>query len=72
MPLPLRIILPFMAVTERTEQQNFTTAERRYGNGRTPTEWWKLLGTIDINSAYCVFVHVFLGVRLPSPRAFTH
>ena len=24
-----------------TEQQNFTTAERRNGNGRTATEWWK-------------------------------
>jgi len=25
-----------------TEQRNFTTAERRNGNGRTATEWWKL------------------------------
>jgi len=24
-----------------TEQRNFTTAERRNGNGRTATEWWK-------------------------------
>ena len=24
-----------------TEQRNFTTAERRSGNGRTATEWWK-------------------------------
>jgi len=23
------------------EQWNFTTAERRNGNGRTATEWWK-------------------------------
>ena len=25
-----------------TEQRSFTTAERRNGNGRTATEWWKL------------------------------
>jgi len=24
-----------------TEERNFTTAERRNGNGRTATEWWK-------------------------------
>ena len=24
-----------------TEQRNFTTAERRNGNGRTATDWWK-------------------------------
>jgi len=24
-----------------TEQRNFTTVERRNGNGRTATEWWK-------------------------------
>ena len=24
-----------------TEQRNFKTAERRNGNGRTATEWWK-------------------------------
>jgi len=24
-----------------TEQRNSTTAERRNGNGRTATEWWK-------------------------------
>jgi len=24
-----------------TEQRNFTTAERRNGNRRTATEWWK-------------------------------
>jgi len=24
-----------------TEQRNFTTAERRNGNGRTATKWWK-------------------------------
>jgi len=24
-----------------SEQRNFTTAERRNGNGRTATEWWK-------------------------------
>ena len=24
-----------------TEQRNFTTVERRIGNGRTATEWWK-------------------------------
>jgi len=40
--------LLFTAVTERNfltyffaEQRNFTTAERRNGNGRTATEWWK-------------------------------
>jgi len=24
-----------------TEQRNFTTVERRNGNGRTTTKWWK-------------------------------
>jgi len=24
-----------------TEQMNFTTVERRNGNGRTATKWWK-------------------------------
>jgi len=32
-----------------TEQRNFTTAERRKGNGKTATEWWKPRG---INSGY--------------------
>ena len=31
----------FSYVVFFTEQRNFTTAERRYGNRRTTTEWWK-------------------------------
>jgi len=32
-----------------TEQRNFTTAERRNGNERTATEWWKLGITLVLN-----------------------
>jgi len=39
LPLPLRISMP--NGTFVTEQWNFTTTERRNGNGRTATEWWK-------------------------------
>jgi len=45
LPLPLRIFLLFYGCNGTefsyaifTEQQNFTTAERRNGNGRTATE----------------------------------
>jgi len=31
----------FSYVSFFTEQRNFATAERRNGNGRTATEWWK-------------------------------
>jgi len=46
LPLPLRIAVYGCNGTEFsyiifTEQWNFTTAERRNGNGRTATEWWK-------------------------------
>jgi len=34
-----------------TEQRNFTTAERRNGNGRTATELWKP-GITQLNSNY--------------------
>jgi len=43
-----------------TEQWNFTTAERRNGNGRTGTEWWKpgiMLGFIVGTNDGCNNVH---------------
>ena len=43
LPLPLRISMPNgteFSYVIFTEQRNFTTAERRNGNGRTATEWW--------------------------------
>jgi len=43
-PLPLRISMPNgkeFSYVIFIEQRNFTTAERRNGNERTATEWWK-------------------------------
>jgi len=41
LPLPLRISAVYGCNVIFTEQRNFTKAERRNGNGRTATEWWK-------------------------------
>jgi len=48
LPLPLRTFFAVYSCNRTefsyvifTEQRNFTTAERRNGNGRTAKEWWK-------------------------------
>jgi len=85
LPLPLRILLPYgteFSYVIFTDQRNFTTAERRNGNGKTATEWWKpgiMLDLDDLPDTLCrchwnkpkQLVAIQLCHMLPLPFSFT-
>jgi len=63
------------------EQRNFTTVERRNGNGRTATEWWKLGITVTVTyscgttvavpTEHVVDKDVYIFYEKQQPRRFS-
>jgi len=55
-----------------TEQRDVTTAERRNGNGRTATEWWKPGISLGGELVRCVQCSLVLSLLLPLPLLSRH